>query len=331
MTETEERQTTLVVGTDRGLVFMQRAGDGWRVSRRALVGQAVRSVSAGQGVLLAGTRQGIQRSRDGGQTWLPANSGLTLPHVRWLATQPDAPHNLFAGVEPAAIFVSSDGGASWHERTEVARLRDQHGWFLPYSPAAGCVRGFAMHGQRVFAACEVGGVLRSDDGGETWRLAAGSDGRPSFGRIAGSLVHPDVHSIIAHAGASDLVFAPTGGGFYSSHDGGARWQLLYECYCRAAWVDPLDPGHMILGPAAGVSRGGRIEQTRDGGRTWRDASTGLDAPWPQHMVERFLEIGNELVAVLSNGELAAGVLPDLAWQRITLQGAEATSAVVLPA
>ena len=46
------------------------------------------------------------------------------------------------------------------------------------------------------------------------------------------------------------------------------------------------------------------------------AATGMEVPWAQHMVERFVQVGEELLAVLSNGELWA-TLPDKAsWHRI---------------
>jgi len=140
------------------------------------------------------------------------------------------------------------------------------------------------------------------------------------------MVHPDVHSIIVHPGAADLVFAPTGGGFYRSADGGAVWERIYPaCYCRAVWVDPKDPDHIILGPADSVDRNGRVEQSRDGGRSWQLASAGLDTPWPHHMVERFLQIGDELIAVLSNGELIAADLESLEWQRVLTKVKEVTA------
>jgi photosystem II stability/assembly factor-like uncharacterized protein len=104
------------------------------------------------------------------------------------------------------------------------------------------------------------------------------------------------------------VFAPTGGGYYHSDDGGRTWRCLYDCYCRAAWVDPLDPLHALLGPADHVEKNGRIEETRDGGQTWRPASNGLNVPWPRHMVERFVPVDDELLAVLSNGEVIAAPL-----------------------
>ena len=163
-------------------------------------------------------------------------------------------------------------GKSWRACAEVTQLRDKFKWSLPYSPEAGCVRGFAFHGSRAYAAVEVGGVLRSDDNGETWQLAEGSDGNPSFEGPPEPFIYPDVHSIEVHPSSPDLVYAPTGGGFYRSNDGGKTWKLFYDCYCRAVWVDPLDPEHFILGPADYVNSNGRIEESRDGGQI---------GPWPQ--------------------------------------------------
>jgi photosystem II stability/assembly factor-like uncharacterized protein len=243
-----------------------------------------------------------------------------------MAYHPEVAKLAFAGTEPASIFISRDSGNSWNECPEVASLRDEHGWFLPYSPEAGCVRGYAFHGERGYAAVEVGGVLRSDDNGASWQLAEGSDGKPSFGRPPEPYIHPDVHSLHVHPSSPDLVDAATGGGFYRSSDGGKTWQLLYDCYCRSVWTDPADPAHLILGPADGVSSNGRIEETRDGGLTWSMASTGLDVPWRRHMVERFTQIDSALFAVLSNGELFWTHLSDLKWERI-LQDVKKVNAV----
>jgi photosystem II stability/assembly factor-like uncharacterized protein len=291
----------LFLATDHGLIAFTREGADWHETARGLAGREVTSVIAREGVILAGTTDGVLRSDDLGQTWHDASAGLAQRHVRWIANHPDISDREFVGTEPAAIFVSRDGAATWRECPEVAHLRDAHRWSLPYSPEAGCVRGFAFHGSRAYAAVEVGGALRSDDGGAAWRLLGGG-------------LHPDVHSIAVHPSSPDLVFAPTGGGFYHSANGGETWARLYACYCRAAWLDPADPDHLILGPADSVDWNGRVEETRDGGRTWRPASTGLDAPWRRHMVERFVQVGDDLIAVLSNGELFGAPLATLEWQ-----------------
>jgi hypothetical protein len=112
------------------------------------------------------------------------------------------------------------------------------------------------------------------------------------------------------------VYAPTGGGFYRSKDGGKTWKLFYDCYCRAVWVDSQDPDHIILGPADGVDRNGRIEESRDGGETWSLASKGLQVPWRRGMVERFFQADEELFAVLSNGQLLSAPLSTLDWKRL---------------
>ena len=159
-------------------------------------------------------------------------------------------------------------------------------------------------------------MLVSDDSGGGWQLAAGSHGEPGF-RARPGFIHPDVHSIEVHPSSADLVLAPTGGGFYRSEDGGNTWKNVYpDCYCRAVWPDPADREHMVLGPADSVDVNGRIEETCDGGRTWTSASSGLDLPWQRHMVERFASIGEQLFAVLSNGEVWSAPLASLEWQKV---------------
>lgn len=316
----------LFVATADGLWVYEGETEGWEEVVRGLEGQDVTSVTANEHAVLAGTRDGIFISEDNGASWRETTEGLTESHIRWLANHLDDSWLVFAGTEPATIHFSDDGAETWQGCPEVADLRDANDWYLPYSPEAGCVRGFAFHGSRGYAAVEQGGLLRSDDGGRSWRLAEGTTGDPHAPQLD-SNIHTDVHSVAVHPFSPDLVFAPTGGGFYISEDGGDTWTHLYDCYCRAVWADPDDPDHLIFGPADGVDENGRIERTTDGGETWEDASEGLDVPWPDHMVERFEQVGDNLIAVLSNGRLIATSLETLVWQPI-LADLPAVSAVV---
>jgi photosystem II stability/assembly factor-like uncharacterized protein len=311
----QKMNKTLYLATNSGVMMSADAGESWQNARRSLEGNAITCIAAQDGIVLAGTRDGVYRSTDLGLSWEAPEVQPDIPHLRWLSFHPDQAGLAFAGTEPAGIFVTHDGGKTWRPCPEVIQLRQRYHWSLPYSPEAGCVRGFAFHGRRVYAAVEVGGVLVSDDFGENWRLAEGSRGdaeafpQPSF-------IHSDVHSIEAQPSSSEMVAAPTGGGFFVSRDAGASWTSYYRCYCRAVWLDPDNPEHMILGPAGSVDRDGRIEATWDGGRTWQDASAGLATPWQNHMVERFVQVDDQLFAVLSNGELIASPLSQISWSPV---------------
>ncbi|MEO6060878.1 MAG: sialidase family protein [Thermoflexales bacterium] len=304
---------TIYVATKSGLVISQRIQDIWRVGNRVLKDVNVTSIAAAKEILLAGTTRGIQRSDDNGQSWQVVKDGLSIPHVRWINFHPSISGLAFAGTEPAGIFVSTDAGRNWSTRPEVSALRDKHRWMLPYSPEAGCVRGFAFHGERIFAAVEVGGILVSHNAGATWALVAGSDGHPDLGSPPDGMIYPDVHDLAVHPSDPNLLSAATGGGFYRSRDGGASWTLLYPCYCRALWLDPNDPQHILLGPADQVGAVGRIEITRDGGKTWQPASGRLPVPWPRTMPERISQAGDELFAVLADGRLVSAPLATLDW------------------
>lgn len=320
--------STIFVATNHGLFTCRRDSGEWQVVGAGLEENDVTSVIAREGVILAGSTDGVFRSDDDGHTWNGASEGLGVRHVRWMAFHPEVSDFEFAGTEPADIFISHDGGQSWRECKEVAKLRDQYRWMLPYSKEAGCVRGFAFHGSHAYAAVEVGGLLQSEDGGETWRLAEGSNGIPDLDGPPEPLIYPDVHSVLAAstdlAGPAQL-YAPTGGGFYKSEDGGSRWTLLYDYYCRAVWVDPSDASHLVLGPAHSVGSEGWIAESRDGGKDWAPVA-GFEQPWPDKMVERLLQIDDELFAVLSNGELLSTPVANLDWRQI-LPDVEGTACV----
>ncbi len=314
--------TLLYIATAIGVFIVTQTNGDWEIVRHALKEKAITSIAASEGVIIAGTTDGLWRSSDNGKSWHESNNRLAIRHVRWIVSSPYTPLTFLIGTEPAGIFTSSDGGKTWSSKPEIGKLRDKYGWFLPYSPKAGCVRGFAIakpsnNRGRIYAAAEVGGVLISDDRGKTWKLAEGSDGTPDIYRELGTMAHPDVHSITVHRTSSDLVTAATGGGLYRSADGGRTWKIIYECYIRAIWVDPANTQHIIAGPADGVSRNGRIEESYDGGQTWHLASDGLDpAPWSRQMVERLVQVENNLFAVLSNGELWLRGLDEPSWHRV---------------
>jgi photosystem II stability/assembly factor-like uncharacterized protein len=279
----------LYLGTDEGLAAFEGQEENWRPRYVRLQGHKVTAVDALGETVWVGTTKGVWRSSNGGATWSPAITGLGDHHVRALAIHPSSPQTVLVGTEPAAVLYTRDGGGTWAEAPDVARLRDAHGWSLPYSPAAGCIRGFAFANQRIYAAAEVGGVLCSDDAGRTWRLLEGD-------------VHPDVHDVAGHHSDRDIVYAATGGGRYRSHDGGASWDLIGDGYTRAVWTDPQRPGVVLAAPARYVGAMGRIERSIDGGDSWMLASDGFNIPM-NSMIERFRAAGPHVLAVVADGSL----------------------------
>jgi photosystem II stability/assembly factor-like uncharacterized protein len=326
---------TLLLATAVGVVIAVQAGDRWQTAAGALSGTALTSIAAVGAVVVVGDANGIWRSADGGRTWQRASLAGPPARVRWLSRVGDEP-TLLAGTEPAGILVSRDGGAQWTPSPEVAALRDHHGWFLPYSPEAGCIRAFAAappvgsRAQRIYGAAEVGGVLVSDDDGASWRLADGSDGSPRMDRDLGRRIHPDVHDLAVFPNAARRLAAATGGGLYVSADGGGTWTRRHGGYVRSVWIDPEDPDRIVIGPAGGVSRNGRIEVSTDGGASWHPWTDGTDAPWPRHMVDRFSTAGACLLAVLSNGELWSAPASGGSWRRILPDVADIRAVAVLP-
>jgi photosystem II stability/assembly factor-like uncharacterized protein len=319
----------LCLATDGGVLIARQEGDAWEIAQSALEGKQVTTVSSGADAIIAGTGDGIYRSHDGGATWHESSNGLQQRHVRWIAIHPEVSGLQLAGTEPAALFLSTDGGASWRERPEVSEMRRRFGWYLPYSPEAGCIRGLAWHGQRAYAAAEDGGLLSSDDHGTTWHLVDGSPGRPLHDPQHG-MVHSDTHSVAIHPHSADLVFVPTGGGLFRSADGGKKWMNLYRCYCRAVWLDHQDSQHFLFGPADGVDRNGRLEETWDGGKTWQGTNAGLDTPWPRHMVERLIPLGSHLFAVLSNGEVIVSLVGRWQWRPVLTGAGRINDVSALP-
>ena len=80
------------------------------------------------------------------------------------------PDTVYAGIEDAALFRSTDGAKSWHE---LAGLRG-HGTGPHWQPGAG---GMCLHTiildpsdpKRIFIAISAAGAFRTDDGGQTWK------------------------------------------------------------------------------------------------------------------------------------------------------------------
>ena len=187
--------------------------------------------------------QQIQRSDDGGKTWEPVGNDFTYDgkpgthlwydgtsrpwefsrvwHLEPSLTDPDT---VYAGVQDAALFKSTDAGKSWHELKGLRTHESGPGWM----PGAG---GMAVHTiiqdkcnpGRMHIAISSAGVFRTDDGGETWR--------PTNKGLSSQYI-PDptaevghcVHHVAMHPDRPNTLYMQKHWDVMRSDDGGDHWR-----------------------------------------------------------------------------------------------------------
>jgi len=164
--------------------------------------------------LYAGTqRNGILVSGDAGKTWEAI--GLEDIPVKSLAVSLHHPGRIYAGCKPVSLYVSPDGGETWEEYKSLRRAR-RWWWFSPAEPPDWRPYVMALtisptNPDVIMAGIELGGVLRSEDGGRTWSKHQRGAER-------------DCHSLKFHPANENWVYQGGGGGPAFSQDGGSTWQ-----------------------------------------------------------------------------------------------------------
>lgn len=281
------------IGTTDGVFRLGSGG----LERMDLASLDVTALHAADGVLLAGTYgDGLFRREEG--EWERVADGV----FRFVTPE-------LAGTEPARVLRSTDAGRSWDD-LGVAEVPGHEQWFLPYSPRAGAARNADVAGDRLLVAAEVAGLLRSDDGGESW-VCEPVDG------------DEDIHQVTTHPDDPDLVFVSLGtaslhergehGGIARSRDGGRTWERVETDYTRSTIVPPSRPDLLVAGPARRVGREGRIVVSADGGDSWEPAGDGIEVPMPD-MVELFVPAPDgEVWAICSRGRLLRAQPGEWSW------------------
>jgi photosystem II stability/assembly factor-like uncharacterized protein len=253
---------------------------------------------------------GVRKTTDGGRTW--EESGLEGEQVFSVAMSA-ADGAVYAGTEPSALYRSDDGGASWRELESLLELPSQPTWSFPPRPWTSHVRWIAPSPHdagTILAGIELGGLMRSTDGGETWQ-----DHRPGAQR--------DVHSLAWHPRAAGRAYEAGGGGAAFSEDGGDSWKPADEGrdrhYTWSVAVDPEDPELWYVSASSGPFAAHRpgdpqahVYRRRNGG--WDVLAGGLPDPLPS-MPYALLATGDRLFAGLANGELWESRDRGDAWQR----------------
>lgn len=294
VTTGESPREKLLVGTVDGIFSFTRRGGSWGSQERLLPGKHISAIvfEPSSRMLFAGTYgAGLYGSKDLGKTWQSSDRGLREPEIYALAShEVGGRPRVYAGTQPAHLFYSDDLGQSWSEFPGLRQVPGVEKWTFPGPPHQAHVKSLAFDLKRpdtIYAAVEVGGFLKSHDGGKTWTTVGG--------------LNPDAHRVLvtpSDPGKVYLVMPTTNGaptdvaGVCVSQDGGESWTSLTPRDFRIGYVDPLlvHPRNGNLMFVAGGKTGpgtwrklqtadSRIARSRDGGKSWEVLDGGL----PEHI------------------------------------------------
>jgi photosystem II stability/assembly factor-like uncharacterized protein len=203
-------------------------------------------------------------------------------HLEPSLTDPDL---VYAGVEDAAMFRTTDGGRTWHE---LAGLRG-HGTGPQWMPGAG---GMGLHtilidpgnAKRIFVAISAAGAFRTDDGGATWR-AINRGLRSQYIPVPDAEVGHCVHRIAMNPSRPSVLFMQKHWDVMRSDDAGESWREvsgnLPTDFGFPIEVHAHEPNTVYVVPIKSDSEHFplegklRVYRSRSGGDEWEALTKGL--------------------------------------------------------
>jgi len=277
---------------DGRLMALRRDGGSWAAGS-VLDGVGAQCVATDGARVLVGTR--------GHRAFLSADDGATfgqvdLPEQDVFSVAIGAADGaLYAGTEPSRLFVARDGGA-WEELEALQRIPSRPRWSFPPRPWTHHVRWIAPdphRAARLLVGIELGGVMRTDDGGATF-----SDHRPG--------ARLDAHELAWHPRAAGRAYQAAGDGAAWSRDGGETWAAADagrdRGYCWALAVDPGDPERWYVSAATGPGAAHAGALARGRLYRWDGAWQRLALP-DESMPYALAASGSDLLVGTSDGRI----------------------------
>src|SRR5262249_35511997 len=213
-----------------GLFRMAGGDDRWESAARGRRDGPARGAIATHPVepdtVCVGTQHGVYRSADGGESWAKLDVPDHGTPVWSILFHPRNPDVLYAGYENCEIFRSEDGGKRWHQLPVSVRFPEVT--VARGSNPAKRVLKLAVNlanPSELYGAIEVGGVIRSVDGGEHWE-------NMSHGQYLNDDT-VDMHGVLIGRWRPGTIFAISRAGLFQSTDKGEHW--------ASARLDPLNP------------------------------------------------------------------------------------------
>lgn len=294
------KRVLVLVATNKGVFILDsRDRISWRMRgpfcetwpiNHVIADAATATIYAGGGNPWFGPA--VWKSTDLGETWSHSSAGLAydagtepMSTVWSLAASDGA---LYAGVQPAGLFKSGDGGETWTHMRGLSEHPTRPDW----QPGGA---GLILHSllidpqdpKRMWVGISAVGVFYTEDGGENWEprnrgirndyLPEGQQ-YPEFGQC--------VHSIALAPGLPGRLYQQNHCGMYRSDDGGGQWVSieagLPSSFGFPSAVHPRDPDTLFLIPLNGDTKGrympdakAAVWRTHDAGKTWQPLRNGL--------------------------------------------------------
>ena len=267
MTQTNDSRRRIYVGTHDGVCALNTSDGGltWERGKMTPLANAaarlsVSPVEPGR-TYLAAYEAGVFKTEDGGGTWRHLSSYPT-GYAHSVLVHPNDPEVLFVGSEPAAIFRSGDGGETWEECAGFQAVPESTQWNF-HGDRLSHVRELRTapgDPDTMYAGVEVGGIVKSRDGGKSWAQMQG--------------LHDDIHLVDISRANPNRVYVATAQAPYRSDDGGDHWDLInnglerrYTLHISAA---PHDADLVLVAVSTNARRGEpQFYRSTNGGSEWK--------------------------------------------------------------